>query len=96
MTARFLIEIPHEATEAACLKAIEVLLSSGSHLLTHADWGCKDGEHKAWLIVEVESKDEARAIVPPVFRAEAKVVQLNAFTSEEVQGMLRKHDPQAG
>ena len=96
MSAKFLIEVPHEEAMLPCLRAIDVLQRSGSHWLTHADWGCYDGEHKAWLIVEVESKDEARAIVPPIFRAEAKVVQLNAFTSEEIQGMLRQHDPQAG
>ena len=37
---RFLIEVEHDATPAACIHAIEVLLRSGSHFLTHADWGC--------------------------------------------------------
>jgi hypothetical protein len=91
MTARFLIEVPHEATREACIQAVQTLLGTGSHFLTRADWGCKDGEHKAWIIVEVGSKDEARGIVPPAFRSQAKVVQLNAFTLEEIQGMLRDH-----
>ena len=58
--ARFLIEVPHEAEKVACARAVQVLLKTGSHFLTHADWGCKDGEHKAWLAVDVDSKDEAR------------------------------------
>ena len=91
--ARFLIEIPHESTPVTCARAVEVFLNTGSHLFTHADWGCKDGEHKAWIVVEVDSKDEARAIVPPAFRAQARIVQLNAFTMEEIGPFLRQHKP---
>ncbi len=92
MTARFLIEVPHEGTTAACARAVEVFLRTGSHFLTHADWGCKDGEHKAWIVVEVDTKDEARGIVPPAFRSQAKVVQLNAFTMKDIEDMLPHHE----
>ena len=74
--ARFLIEVPHEATARECALAVKILLSSGSHYLTHADFGCLDGEHKAWIIVEAESKEEAKYIIPTVYRPLAKVIQL--------------------
>ncbi len=89
--ARFLIEVPHEAEESACIKAVQVFLRTGSHFLTRADWGCKDGEHKAWIIVEVDSKDEARMIVPHVYRSLAKVVKLNRFSLEEVDELMGYH-----
>ena len=92
MTARFLIEVPHEESTVACARAVEVFLRTGSHFLTHADWGCKDGEHKAWIIVEVDSKDEARNILPPVYRPQAKIVQLNTFSIEEMEDLLRYHE----
>ena len=57
---RFFIEVPHEEDEVACAKVVRIFLNTGSHYLSHADWGCADGEHKAWIIAEVESKDEAR------------------------------------
>jgi hypothetical protein len=91
--ARYLIEVPHESTKVECARAVEVFLKTGSHFFTHADWGCKDGEHKAWLVVEVDSRDEARGIVPPVFRSQAKVVQLNTFTMVEIEDILRQHKP---
>jgi hypothetical protein len=91
VTARFLIEVPHEATTVSCARAVQSLLKSGSHFLTHADWGCKDGEHKAWIIVEVGSKDEARAIVPPEFRSQTRVVQLNSFSLAEMDEIMRQH-----
>jgi hypothetical protein len=90
---RFLIEVPHEAEGYACARAIHVFLSSGSHFLTHADWGCKDGVHSAWLIVDVASKAEAMAIVPPAFRAGTRIVGLNGFSLEQIEAILRRHRP---
>jgi hypothetical protein len=89
--ARFLIETPHEPERIACARVVEIFLKTGSHFLTHADWGCLDGEHKAWIIAEVESKEEARSILPPIFRTQAKIVRLNYFTLEEIEPMLRHH-----
>jgi hypothetical protein len=78
--SRFLIEVPHEASTAACARAVRVFLDTGSHFLTHADWGCMDGVHKAWIIVDVEDKEQARTILPPAFRSQAEIVKLNEFT----------------
>lgn len=89
--SRFLIEIPHEAEKMACLRAIKVLQETGSHFLTHADYGCLDGVHKAWIIVEVNSKNEAMMIVPRAYRPKAKIVELNCFSVEEINGLLAHH-----
>lgn len=88
---KFLIEVPHEPETIACAKVVKIFLSSGSHFVTHAEWGCRDGEHTAWLIVDVDTKDDARAILPPGMRAEAKIVQLNRFTMEEIDSILSLH-----
>jgi len=87
--ARFLIEVPHSSEEWSCKRAIHALLTTGSHYITHADWGCLDGEHKAWLAVDMDSKDDARHILPSAFRAEAKIIQLSKFSLQEAEDMLR-------
>jgi hypothetical protein len=89
--AKFFIEVPHDAEEVACARVVEIFLKTGSHFLSNADWGCADGDHKAWIMMEVDSKDEARFILPPAFRAQAKIVQLNKFTMEEIDEILRHH-----
>ena len=89
--ARFLIEVSHEAEVVACARVIETFLKTGSHFVTHADWGCLDGEHKAWITVDVENKDEARCILPPAFRSQARITALNKFSLEEVGAILRQH-----
>ena len=89
--ARFLIEVPHDAETKACARVVDIFLRSGSHWVTHADWGCRDGDHRAWFIAEVDNKNEARYILPPAFRAQARIVELNKFTLEEIDDVLREH-----
>jgi len=84
--ARFLIQVEHPAETLACARVVQIFLATGSHFLTHADWGCVDGEHTAWIIVEVDSKEQARAILPPAFRSQAKIVALNKFAVETIDG----------
>jgi hypothetical protein len=90
---RYLIEVPHEPDKLACLRAIEIFLKTGSHYLTHCDWGCGDGEHKAWITIETDSKDDALRIIPPAFRADAKIVRVGKLTMEQVESMLAQHKP---
>ena len=92
--ARFLIEVPHAAKAQECALAVKILLSSGSHYLTHADFGCLDGVHKAWVIIEADSKEEARFVVPSIFRPRAKIIQLNKFSLAEIEEILAYHQAQ--
>ncbi len=89
--ARFLIEVPHEDEVAACARAVEIFLNTGSHFLSNADWGCLDGEHKAWIILEADDKEEARFVVPPAYRPQARIVALNKFTLEDIDELRRHH-----
>lgn len=90
--ARFLIEVPHEEETIACAKAIKILFESGSHFITHADFGCTDGIHKAWIVVDVDTKAEARNMVPAAYRKAATVVTLNRFSPEELDGLIQQHN----
>jgi hypothetical protein len=92
---RFLVEVPHEAEKGACLRAVNAFLTTGSHFLTNADWGCYDGEHKAWIILDLDSKKEALSVLPPGFQSQAKVVQLNKFSMDEVEKLKLHHQGQA-
>lgn len=87
----YLIEIPHGAEKTECMKAIKLFLESGSHFLSHADWGCSDGEHKAWIIVEVENKGEAERIIPPLYRSQAKIIQLRKYTLQQMVESAEKY-----
>ncbi|MCJ7678546.1 MAG: hypothetical protein MUO35_12595 [Anaerolineales bacterium] len=88
---RFLIEVPHEATKDACEQAIRVFMETGSHFVTHADWGCSDHVHKAWIVADLESKDQALSLLPPLFRRVATVVALEQFGVEDLHRTAGLH-----
>ena len=82
---KFLIEVPHGDDRISCQRKAKIFRASGSHFITHADWGCSDGDHKAWMIVEIESKKAALQILPYIYRTRAKVTQIMKFTRNEIQ-----------
>jgi hypothetical protein len=90
--AKYLIEIPHASEQMECWRSVSILLSSGSHFLTNADWGCMDGVHKAWFFMDAESKDEVMMIVPPAYRKDTKISLLTKFKLEEVNELLKHHN----
>ena len=89
---KFFIEIPHGKDKIECLRSVSILLSSGSHFLTNADWGCLDGVHKAWFFMDADSKEEALMIVPPAYRPVTRISKLNKFKLEEVNELLKHHE----
>jgi len=81
--SRYLVEVTHTPRE--CAWALKRLLEAGPEFLARFDWGCEDGEHVGWTILDAESKFAAQEIVPLVLRPKARIVQLNQFTPEQVE-----------
>jgi hypothetical protein len=75
-----------------CARVVDIFFKTGSHFLTNADWGCKDGVHKSWFIADVDRRDDARDIVPPPLRSGAKVVALNTFAIAEIEHILNQYN----
>ena len=88
---RYLVEVPHESDRVECARAIQVFLQTGSHFLVNADWGCLDGEHKAWIILEGDSKEQVQSVLPLEVRPRAKIVELAKFTMDDVDAVLEQH-----
>lgn len=85
---RYLIELPHGDERLACIKALRAIHEYGSHFVTQAHWGCRDGVHSGWMIAELPSREEAMLMVPPQFRDDARIVKLNFFTPEEIASYI--------
>ncbi len=89
---RYLIQLTHGSDHKVCVRALAAIERYGGHLFTNVDWGCKVGMHSGWLIVELDSRDEAMQMVPPEFREEAQVIELNRFSKEEIASWVAKLD----
>ncbi len=78
---RYIVISSHSAED--CNKALKEVLAIG--YLTHFDWGCKDGVHTGWAVLEADDKAEAMMSVPTFLRGQAQVVRLTKFEAEAVK-----------
>ena len=85
---RYMIELTHGDHHEACVRALHAIEQYGSHLFMHAEWGCKDGHHACWMIADLDDRSQAMGMVPPLFRSEARVVELNRFTKQEIESLV--------
>ena len=87
--ARYLIEVPHANDHDGCIRALDAITRHGSHLVTHADFGCEDSVHVGWMIVDVDDQETAKQMVPPQFREDARIVKLRNWTREQIEEMVK-------
>jgi hypothetical protein len=76
---RYLIESPHSVED--CDKVIQEVMMAG--YIHQFEWGCKDGIHSAWAIVDAENREHARQIVPWMVRDKARIVKLVKFAQAD-------------
>jgi hypothetical protein len=76
---KYLIEVTQGSYKISNMRASYIFKRSGSHFVTHADWGVKDGEYKAWLVAETENTKEAMQILPSAYRRSAKITLIQKF-----------------
>ena len=87
----YLIEIPHSGDAFECKQTIKLFVTSGSHLLANAHWGCKDGVHKAWFISDFENKEQALQIIPAYLKRNASIIELVKFNKDDM-AKFAEHD----
>jgi hypothetical protein len=80
---RYLIETPH--TGENCKLLVSQVHAIG--YLHHFDWGCADGVHCGWAIIEAESEEQARLAVPSIARDAARVIRLAKYSSDLVEDL---------
>ena len=72
---RYMIVSPH--TDADCTAIVKQVIAAGFN--SHVDWGCKDGDHTAWAIIEADSHEQAMMFVPAIMRPKARAIRIVKF-----------------
>lgn len=72
---RYIVISPHTYEE--CQAVVDQVMYAG--FATHANFGCMDGEHTAWTILDADSHDQALLLVPPLMRPNARSIKLMHF-----------------
>ena len=77
---KYLIEVSGSSYKLTSMRAAYIYNRTGSHFVTHADWGFEDGQYKAWFVAETENEKEAMQILPSAYRHVAKIILINKFS----------------
>jgi hypothetical protein len=86
--ARYLIESPHKAEE--CLKALDEELEKGGDVLGRFDFGCKVGDHTAYAIVDVNTRNDALKLVPSFLQNSARILEVGKITPDMIRSFHTK------
>lgn len=72
---KYLVETPHTAQD--CQMLVDQVYAMG--YLHNYDWGCEDGVHSGWAIIEAENEADARLTVPSFVRRKARIIKVVKF-----------------
>lgn len=84
----YLIETPHN--EAECLRALDEQLAMGSDILDKFYFGCEAGDHTGYAIVDVQTEDEARRLVPSFLLDKSIITEVGKFTPDLIRSFHTK------
>ncbi len=84
----YLIETPHN--EAECLRALDEQLELGSDVLDKFYFGCMAGDHTGYAIVDANSEDEARKLIPSFLADKSLITEVGKFTPEMIRSYHKK------
>jgi hypothetical protein len=61
---------------------VKLIQSAG--YLNNFEFGCNDGVHTGWAMIEAENAAEALGVVPAIARSKARAIKLNKFENSIV------------
>ena len=85
---KYLIASRHESAD--CLRALDEISAKGMGTLEKFVFGCKEGDHTGYAIVDVKSLSDALAMVPGFLQEMACVTKVDKFTSAEIKSLHAK------
>lgn len=81
----YMVELTH--TSGDCVDALEEIDQRSEDLLGEIYWGCMDGRHVGWTVVETHDEAEARETVQPSIRNKVTVTQVDVVSPELVRAI---------
>jgi hypothetical protein len=85
--ATYLIESPHTPEE--CLNVMDEV--NKAKQLSSWQWGCPEGNHTAYRMVQASSEEAALAMVPESVRGKAHAYKLTKMTPAQLEQVHKQH-----
>ncbi len=86
--AFYMITSIHEAER--CLDALDEMRAKGIDTLNKFVFGCKEGDHTGYAIVDEESREAALSLLPAVLQETACITKVDKFTHADIQAFHAK------
>jgi sulfur relay (sulfurtransferase) DsrF/TusC family protein len=86
--SRYLISSPHTSEE--CVRSLDAMLAKGSNVLDKFVFGCDDGDHTGYAIVDVKSLSDALALVPDFLQENACITKVEKLSAADIRAMHKK------
>jgi hypothetical protein len=83
MTKHYMVESPH--TKATCLQALDEVSARGKDFLLKFSWGCMDGDHTGYALLDGTGKSEIKKKLPSVSRDKSKIVAVDTFSEDQIR-----------
>jgi hypothetical protein len=84
---QYLIELPH--TKESCLAALDKINELGRDKLEMWTFGCQEGNHTGYALLEADDISEALEFVPEDERKKAKIHKVTRLTPEQIEAYHR-------
>jgi hypothetical protein len=85
---KYLIASRHDPAD--CTRALDEVLAKGPGILDKFVYGCKEGDHTGYAIVDVKNLSDALALVPGFLQESACVTKVDKFTPAEIRAFHAK------
>lgn len=84
----YLIASKHTAEQ--CIQALDEVMAKGTDILDKFVYGCKEGDHTGYAIVNAERLSDALALVPDFLQEDACVTKVTKFSPAEIRSFHAK------
>lgn len=85
---RYLIASRHDPDQ--CQRALDETLDKGQGVLEKFSFGCIEGDHTGYAIIDVKSMSDALAMVPDFLQESACITRVEKHTSAEIRALHKK------
>ncbi|HEY3297871.1 MAG TPA: hypothetical protein VGK34_04375 [Armatimonadota bacterium] len=82
---KFMMEVHHEPDEH--LNSLDRIAFYNPELLNGMKWGCRNGEHTGWVLVDANDENEAREMLPQNERNGVRLAEVDTLTEDDIARM---------
>jgi hypothetical protein len=87
--SKYFVQVPH--TQEQCMNMLGEMKKKGDPFLSKFYFGCMNGDHTGYGVLEGSSEDDVRKMLPREEQANAKIEKVDQFTAAKIEQIHKQH-----